>query len=57
MQLVLSEGYRGLSLLADLTLDRILVPVAILVALAGAALIGVQLADMLAPAAMTPFQL
>lgn len=57
MQLVLSEGYRGLSLLADLTLDRILVPVAILVALAGAALIGVQLADMLTPAAATPFQL
>lgn len=57
MQLVLTEGYRGLSLVADLTLDRILVPVAILVALAGAALIGVQLAEIFLPLPGSPYQL
>ncbi len=57
MQLVLTEGYRGLSLVLDLTLDRVLVPVAILVALAGAALIGVQLSEMLAPLAPASYQL
>lgn len=56
MQLVLTEGYRGLSLVVDLTLDRILAPLAIVVALAGAALIGVQLADML-PVAAPAYQL
>lgn len=54
MQLVLTEGYRGLSLMADVMLDRILVPLAILVALFGAALIGLQLADILAPQTVLP---
>lgn len=57
MQLVLSESYRGLGLVVDLTLDRILVPAAIVVALVGAALIGVQLSEMLAPAQLAPFSL
>lgn len=57
MQLVLTEGYRGLSLMVDLALDRILVPVAIIVALAGAALIGVELSALLAPEIQAPFTL
>lgn len=57
MQMVLTEGYRGLGLVLDLTLDRVLVPAAIVVALVGAALIGVQLSDMLAPATSLPYQL
>ncbi|MGD9917716.1 MAG: hypothetical protein AB7U46_06820 [Paenirhodobacter sp.] len=57
MQMVLTEGYRGLGLVLDLTLDRVLVPAAIVVALVGAALIGVQLSDMLSPATSLPYQL
>jgi len=57
MQMVLTEGYRGLSLVMDLTLDRIVVPVAIVVALAGAAFIGVQVSEMLAPVNIAPYQL
>lgn len=57
MQLVLTEGYRGLSLMVDLTLDRILVPAAILVALAGAALIGLELSELLAPEMLAPYTL
>lgn len=57
MQMVLTEGYRGLGLVLDLTLDRVLVPAALVVALVGAALIGMQLTDMLAPAATMPYQL
>lgn len=56
MQMVLAESYRGLGLMVDLTLDRILVPVAIVVALSGAALIGIQLSEMIAPAAVAPYQ-
>lgn len=57
MQLVLTEGYRGLSLMADVMLDRILVPLAIVVALFGAALIGLQLAEIFAPQALLPYTL
>ena len=46
MQMKIAEGYRGLSLMVELSLDRILVPLATIVALCGAALIGLQLADM-----------
>ena len=38
-----AESYRGLSFLIGGSLDRLLVPVALIVALCGAALIGVQL--------------
>jgi hypothetical protein len=55
--MVLSEGYRGVFVLLDVTLDRILVPVAILVALAGAALIGVQISDMIVPDVAPAYQL
>lgn len=57
MQLVLTESYRGLSLMVDLALDRVLVPAAIVVALAGAALIGVELSALLAPELSAPFTL
>jgi hypothetical protein len=56
MQLVLSEGVRGLSMIVDLALDRIIVPLAVVVALLGACIIGIQLAEMLAPAHL-PYQL
>ena len=48
MQLVLTEGVRGLSMIVDLALDRIIVPLAVVVALLGACIIGIQLAEMLA---------
>lgn len=57
MQLVLTEGYRGLSLMVDVMLDRILVPLAIVVALGGAGLIGVQMAALFAPDMISPYTL
>lgn len=57
MQLVMTEGYRGLSLMIEVMLDRILVPLAIFVALFGAALIAVQLADLVAPQVLSPYAL
>ncbi|MDF2142809.1 hypothetical protein [Paenirhodobacter sp. CAU 1674] len=56
MQLVLTEGVRGLSMIVDLALDRIIVPLAVVVALLGACIIGIQLAEMLGPAHL-PYQL
>jgi hypothetical protein len=49
MQPVLSEGYRGLSVMIDLALDRVMVPLAVTVALLGACLIGIQLAEIFGP--------
>ena len=57
MQLVWAEGTRGLALLLDLTLDRLLMPAAILVALGAAAVLGLQLGDLMPPALVTPHQL
>lgn len=57
MTQILAEGYRGFSLMLDLALDRLLLPVAIIVALVGAYLIGVQLAEMGLPIAPAPHQL
>jgi len=57
MQLVLNEGYRGLSMMVDLAFDRVVVPVAILVALAGAAIIGAELSGLIAPATLSPYTL
>ncbi|PTV94815.1 hypothetical protein C8J27_10683 [Rhodobacter aestuarii] len=57
MTMVLAEGYRGLSLVWDLTLDRLLMPAAIMVALSGAAVIGVQLHEMMGPMAPASYQL
>lgn len=57
MQMVLSEGYRGLGVVFDLALDRVLVPVAVLVAVAGAAVIGVQLAEIVGPSSVLPYAL
>lgn len=47
---MLQSGYRGFSLVLDLGLDRILVPLAIVVGLAGGAMIGAELAALQAPA-------
>ena len=50
MQAVLTQGYRSFSLVFDLAADRILAPVAIFVALAGAVVIGIEVSAMFAPA-------
>jgi len=48
MQL-LQSGYRGFSLMLDLGVDRILIPLAIVLGLAGGAMIGTELARLQAP--------
>lgn len=55
MSQVITSGYRGLRMLVDLARDRLLMPVAIAVALAAACLLGVQLLELVAPA--TPHRL
>lgn len=49
MQMIQSS-YRGVSLMVELGLDRILIPLAIVVGLAGGAMIGAEIAQMQAPA-------
>ncbi len=49
MQMVLNESVRGLSTMVEINLDRILVPLAILVALAAGAVLGAQLVDVITP--------
>jgi hypothetical protein len=48
MQMI-QKSYRGFSLVLDLGLDRILIPLAIVVGLAGGAMIGSELAQMQGP--------
>jgi len=48
MQMIQS-GYRGLSLMLDLSLDRIMIPLAIVVGLAGGAMIGTELMQLSQP--------
>ncbi|MCB2135363.1 MAG: hypothetical protein KDE08_05380 [Rhodobacteraceae bacterium] len=48
MQMIQSS-YRGLSLVLDLGLDRVLIPLAIVVGLAGGAMIGSELAELQTP--------
>jgi len=43
--MMIAESYRGMGVIFDIVADRLLVPVAVIVALMGAALIGVQLLD------------
>jgi predicted ABC-type sugar transport system permease subunit len=43
------SGYRGLSLVFDLSIDRILIPLAIVVGLAGGAMIGSEIAKLQVP--------
>lgn len=50
MQMI-QNGYRGLSLVLDLSLDRILIPAAIVVGLAGGAMIGAEIARLQVPQA------
>lgn len=45
----IQSGYRGFSLLLDLGLDRVLIPLAIVLGLAGGAMIGTELARLQAP--------
>lgn len=45
----IQSGYRGFSLLLDLGLDRVLIPLAIVLGLAGGAMIGTELAKLQAP--------
>lgn len=45
----IQSGYRGLSLLFALSADRILIPLAIVVGLAGGAMIGAEIARLQAP--------
>lgn len=46
---MLQSSYRGFSLVLELGLDRILIPFAIVLGLAGGALIGAELARLQAP--------
>ncbi|MCA0273752.1 MAG: hypothetical protein LCH69_17045 [Proteobacteria bacterium] len=48
MQMIQS-GYRGLSLVLELSLGRILIPAAIVVGLAGGAMIGAEVAKLQIP--------
>lgn len=50
MQLI-ERSYRGFSLVLDLGLDRILIPLAIVVGLVGGAMIGAEITQLQAPAA------
>jgi hypothetical protein len=43
--MMIVESYRGMGVIFEIISDRVLIPVAILVALSGAALIGMQLVD------------
>ena len=43
---VIHSGYRGLSLIFALNLDRIIMPLAIIVGLVGGAMIGAHLIDL-----------
>jgi hypothetical protein len=45
----IQDGFRGFSLVIDLGLDRILIPLAIVVGLAGGAIVGAELANLSAP--------
>ncbi|MGB3178624.1 MAG: hypothetical protein WBC68_07535 [Albidovulum sp.] len=52
MQMI-QTSYRGFSLLLDIGLDRILIPLAIVVGLAGGAMIGAELARFQVPDSQT----
>lgn len=45
---VVSESYRGLSVMFEVSLDRIVVPVATVVALVGAGMLGLHLIELFA---------
>ncbi|WP_176715464.1 hypothetical protein [Thioclava sp. SK-1] len=57
MDVVIREGSRGLSMMIDLTLDRLLVPAALVVSLIGATLIAYNLSEMIDPTQFLPHQL
>lgn len=46
---MLQSGYRGFSLVLDLGVDRILIPLAIVLGLAGGAMIGAELSQLRMP--------
>ena len=47
MGVMIAESYRGMGVIFELVADRLLVPVAVIVALLGAAVIGIQLFELL----------
>lgn len=57
MQMMLADGYRGLSLVVDLALDRLMAPAAILIALAVGGILGYELIALFGPAGVSPYQL
>lgn len=57
MQMVQADGFRGLSLVVDLALDRLMAPAAILVALAIGGILGYELIALFGSAAGSPYQL
>jgi len=51
----IQDGYRGLSVVFDISLDRILIPLAIVLCLAGGGFLGSELAILQGPAETAPF--
>ncbi|MBN2741253.1 MAG: hypothetical protein JXR35_10155 [Rhodobacteraceae bacterium] len=47
MSMMIAESYRGMGVIFEIISDRLLIPVAIIIALLGAGLIGMQLIDVL----------
>ncbi|MFC5738115.1 MULTISPECIES: hypothetical protein [Sinirhodobacter] len=57
MQMMLADSHRGLSLVVDLALDRLMAPAAILIALMIGGVLGYELVQLFGPAAGSPYQL
>ncbi|KEO59269.1 hypothetical protein [Thioclava indica] len=47
MSMMIAESYRGMGVIFEIISDRLLIPVAIIIALLGAGVIGMQLIDVL----------
>lgn len=54
---LISEGYRGMSLMLHVAADRFLLPIALVVSLVGAAMIGAELFDLWRPLQQNSYQL
>lgn len=57
MQMMLADSHRGLALVVDLALDRLMAPAAILIALMIGGVLGYELVQLFGPAAGSPYQL
>ncbi|MEZ5779700.1 MAG: hypothetical protein R3E44_15190 [Paracoccaceae bacterium] len=51
---IVERGFRGFSLMIDLSADRILIPLAIVVGLVGGAMIGAEIVELRAPTIQSP---